>query len=229
MSVSLLVLRPRAVRLLELVASIAVREHLRAEKRAVTGGELLIPTVVLDIVRERVEEASKLLKHVRLRSVPGKARQTVAGVIPEAVWTEQCAKLNELAIDRQILVRQPSGTYRPISQVTPKTGDRVAIRLTLTGGQDMQFVCLTDARAACFEPVDQLSGYRCRESICYYQEVRNTETRFYFDFLPKGTYVITYELDIDRPGDYTQGLSTIQCLYAPQIIARTPAQTIVVK
>lgn len=71
---------------------------LRAEKRAVTGGELLIPTVVLDIVRERVEEASKLLKHVRLRSVPGKARQTVAGVIPEAVWTEQCAKLNELAI-----------------------------------------------------------------------------------------------------------------------------------
>lgn len=71
---------------------------LRAEKRAVTGGELLIPTVVLDIVRERVEEASKLLKHIRLRSVPGKARQTVAGVIPEAVWTEQCAKLNELAI-----------------------------------------------------------------------------------------------------------------------------------
>lgn len=139
------------------------------------------------------------------------------------------ASVNELAIDRQILVRQPSGTYRPISQVAPKTGDRVAIRLTLTVGQDMQFVCLTDARAACFEPVDQLSGYRCRESICYYQEVKNAETRFYFDYLPKGTYVIAYELDIDRPGDYTQGLSSIQCLYAPQIIARTPAQTIVVK
>ena len=139
------------------------------------------------------------------------------------------ASVNELAIDRQILVRQPSGTYLPISQVAPKTGDRVAIRLTLTVGQDMQFVCLTDARAACFEPVDQLSGYRCRESICYYQEVKNAETRFYFDYLPKGTYVIAYELDIDRPGDYTQGLSSIQCLYAPQIIARTPAQTIVVK
>lgn len=147
----------------------------------------------------------------------------------DEVKNVSAASVNELAIDRQILVRQPSGTYRPISQVAPKTGDRVAIRLTLTVGQDMQFVCLTDARAACFEPVDQLSGYRCRENICYYQEVRNTETRFYFDFLPKGTYVITYELDIDRPGDYTQGLSTIQCLYAPQIIARTPAQTIVVK
>lgn len=147
----------------------------------------------------------------------------------DEVKNVSAASVNELAIDRQILVRQSSGTYRPISQVAPKTGDRVAIRLTLTVGQDMQFVCLTDARAACFEPVDQLSGYRCRESICYYQEVKNDETRFYFDFLPKGTYIITYELDIDRPGDYTQGLSTIQCLYAPQIIARTPAQTIVVK
>lgn len=141
----------------------------------------------------------------------------------------EAASVNELALDRQILVRQPSGTYVPINTVALKTGDRVAVRLTLTVGQDMQFVCLTDNRAACLEPVDQLSGYTYRERIGYYQEVKNTETRFYFDFLPKGTYVITYELNVDRPGEYTQGLSTIQCLYAPQIIARTPAQTIIVK
>lgn len=139
------------------------------------------------------------------------------------------ASVKELAIDRQILVRQPSGTYVPLNTVALKTGDRVSIRLTITAGQDLQFVCLTDSRAACLEPVDQLSGYNCRERICYYQEVKNAETRFYFDFLPKGTYVITYELNVDRPGDYTQGLSTIQCLYAPQLIARTPAQTIIVK
>lgn len=69
-----------------------------AEKRAVTGGDLLIPQVVLDIVRQQTEEASKLIKHVNLRSVPGKARQNIAGVIPEAVWTEMCATLNELTI-----------------------------------------------------------------------------------------------------------------------------------
>lgn len=141
----------------------------------------------------------------------------------------EAASVNELALDRQILVRQPSGTYVPINTVALKPGDRVAVRLTLTVGQDMQFVCLTDNRAACLEPVDQLSGYTYRERIGYYQEVKNTETRFYFDFLPKGTYVISYELNVDRPGEYTQGLSTIQCLYAPQIIARTPAQTIIVK
>ncbi len=139
------------------------------------------------------------------------------------------AAVNELDIDRQIFVRQPSGTYVPLNEVALKTGDRVAIRFTITVGQDMQFVCLTDSRAACFEPADQLSGYTCRERICYYQEMKNTETRFYFDFLPKGTYVIAYELNVDRPGVYTQGLSTIQCLYAPQMIARMPAQAIIVK
>ena len=142
------------------------------------------------------------------------------------------ASVEDLALSRQIVVRQQgvqSATYVPLNRVTLKTGDRIAIRLTISVGRDMQFVCLTDSRAACFEPTEQLSGYKCRERICYYEEVKNTETRFYFDFLPKGTYVISYELDVDRPGEYTQGLSTIQCLYAPQIIARTPAQTIIIK
>ena len=74
-----------------------VRE-LGGQKRAVTGSELLIPTVVLDLLRENITETSKLYKHVNVRSVPGKARQNVMGTIPEAVWTEMCAKLNELAL-----------------------------------------------------------------------------------------------------------------------------------
>lgn len=74
-----------------------VRE-LGHEKRSVTGAELLIPTVMLDLLRENIGAYSKLISKVNLRSVPGKARQTVAGAIPEAVWTEMCAKLNELAV-----------------------------------------------------------------------------------------------------------------------------------
>lgn len=72
-----------------------VRE-LGSQKRAISGSELLIPTVVLDLIRENIEGYSKLYKHVNVRRVPGKARQTVMGTIPEAVWTEMCAKLNEL-------------------------------------------------------------------------------------------------------------------------------------
>lgn len=72
--------------------------ELAGQKRAVNGAELLIPTVVLDLLREQIGEYSKLLRHVNLRSVPGKARQVIAGAIPEAVWTEACATLNELDI-----------------------------------------------------------------------------------------------------------------------------------
>lgn len=72
--------------------------ELGAQKRSISGGDLLIPTVVLDLIRENVAEYSKLYKHVRVRQVPGKARQTVMGAIPEGVWTEMCAKLSNLNV-----------------------------------------------------------------------------------------------------------------------------------
>lgn len=69
------------------------------EKRAVSGSELLIPDVVLDLLRDNMDQYSKLIKYVRLRRVGGKARQTIAGDIPEAIWTEATGKLNELNLD----------------------------------------------------------------------------------------------------------------------------------
>lgn len=65
-------------------------------KRAVTGADLTIPTAVLEPIRQNIMDYSKLVRRVRLRTVSGKARQTVMGTIPEAVWTEMCAKLNEI-------------------------------------------------------------------------------------------------------------------------------------
>lgn len=67
-----------------------------SNKRAVTGADLTIPEVVLDLIRQNIMDYSKLVRRVRLRPVSGKARQTVMGTIPEAVWTEMCAKLNEI-------------------------------------------------------------------------------------------------------------------------------------
>lgn len=67
-----------------------------AEKRAITGGGYTIPTVLLDVLRETITESSKLIKYVNVQQVAGTARQTVMGTIPEGVWTEMCAKLNEL-------------------------------------------------------------------------------------------------------------------------------------
>ena len=71
---------------------------LAKEKRSITGGELLIPNVLLPLIREEVAKYSKLIKFVNLQQVGGTARQTIMGTVPEAVWTEMCAKLNELAL-----------------------------------------------------------------------------------------------------------------------------------
>lgn len=75
-----------------------VREMI-GQKRSVQGGALLIPTVVLELIRENIDEFSKLSKHVNLRQVSGRSRQPVTGLIPEAVWTEMCAALNNLEIN----------------------------------------------------------------------------------------------------------------------------------
>ena len=71
---------------------------LGTQNRAITGAELTIPSVMLELLRENIEEYSKLYKHVRVQSVPGKARQTIQGTIPEAVWTEMNAAINELSL-----------------------------------------------------------------------------------------------------------------------------------
>ena len=68
------------------------------EKRAVTGGQLLIPEIMLPMIRQAVEDRSQLIKYVNLQQVGGTARETVMGTVPEAVWTEMCANLNELAL-----------------------------------------------------------------------------------------------------------------------------------
>ena len=69
-----------------------------SQRRSISGGDLLIPEIMLPVLRTVVEESSKLLKHVNLQHVRGTSRQTIVGVIPEAVWTEMCAKLNELQL-----------------------------------------------------------------------------------------------------------------------------------
>lgn len=82
----------------EVKGFLARAREIGKEKRAISGGELLIPTVVLSLIRENITKYSKLISKVNLANVPGKARQNVMGTIPEAVWTEMCGKLNELAL-----------------------------------------------------------------------------------------------------------------------------------
>ncbi len=101
-------------------------------------------------------------------------------------------------------------------------GDRVKVRITIQATQDFDFVQVSDKRAACLEPTQQLSGYR----YGYYCSPKDYVTNYYFDRMAKGKHVVETEYFIDREGTYTTGTCTVQCAYAPEYYGRTHAQTL---
>ena len=110
---------------------------------------------------------------------------------------------------------------------TAKVGERVKVRLTITSERDLDFVQLQDKRAACMEPVKQLSGYDWR--LGCYVSPRDNVTNYYFDRLPKGKHVVETEYYIDRAGKYETGTCTVQCAYASEYRGTTHSQTLKVE
>ena len=110
----------------------------------------------------------------------------------------------------------------PITETAPlKVGDKVIVRLTVRTDRDLEFVHLKDMRAAAFEPVEQLSGVKWQGGTIYYQTSKDASTNFYFDVMPRGTYVFEYGVFVTRSGDYSNGITTIQCMYAPEFTSHT--------
>lgn len=110
-----------------------------------------------------------------------------------------------------------------------KIGDKVIIRLTLSLKQDMEFLHVKDLRAACFEPVEQLSGNQWKFGTVYYQDTKDAVTNFFFNSLLKGTYVLEYAVWINQAGEYQDGIATFQSIYAPEYNAFSNAVKITVK
>lgn len=102
-----------------------------------------------------------------------------------------------------------------------RVGDKVVVRLVIRADRDMEFVQLKDMRAACFEPVDQTSGVQWNGGTIYYRTTRDASTNFYFDHLSKGTYTFEYGVFVARSGEYKNGITSIQCLYAPEFVSHT--------
>lgn len=142
------------------------------------------------------------------------------------------AQGNEMKISKSLFVEQTSTNGKsmlPIAQTTLKKGDKVITRLVVTTDRDLEFVALKDLRAACFEPVNQLSGCAWKEGAIYYQTTKDASTQFFFQYLPKGTYVFEYELWVNNTGAYSSGMAEIQCQYAPEFTAHSGGESIIVK
>ncbi len=110
-----------------------------------------------------------------------------------------------------------------------QVGDKVVMRLTVRVDRDMEFVHLKDMRASCFEPIETLSGIRWQNRTYYYQSTKDASTNFYFDHLAKGTYVFEYPVYANRTGEYSNGITTIQCMYAPEFVSHTGGIKVVVR
>jgi uncharacterized protein YfaS (alpha-2-macroglobulin family) len=131
----------------------------------------------------------------------------------------------ELNVEKSLFIETitPAGkALLPVTEERPlRVGDKVVVRLTVRSDRDLEYVLLKDLRASCFEPAEQLSGVRWKQSTVYYQTMRDASMSFYFYNLPKGVYVFEYPLYVNNAGDYSNGITTIQCLYAPEVVAHT--------
>ena len=151
------------------------------------------------------------------------AEKTSTGTSWGAVYAQFMQPVSDIAdqksgisVKREILAPESS----PL-----KVGQRIKVRLTIEADRDYDFVQIVDKRAACMEPVSQLSGYHWG----YYCAPKDNATCYYFHMLPKGKRIIETEYYIDRAGRYETGTCTVQCAYAPEFRGTTKSQTIIVE
>jgi uncharacterized protein YfaS (alpha-2-macroglobulin family) len=110
----------------------------------------------------------------------------------------------------------------PVEQSTPlKPGDKLKVRIELRVDRDMEYVHMKDLRASALEPVNVLSSYKWQGGLGYYETTKDASTNFFFPFLRKGTYVFEYPLFVTHTGNFSNGITTIQSMYAPEFSAHS--------
>ncbi len=140
--------------------------------------------------------------------------------------TQQVA-IDELSIHKEYYIYSTDGKLTPATSL--HVGDKVQVRTVIKCNRDLDFVTVVDERASCFEPVDQLSGYRRGDGSWYYLETKDSKTNIFFHSLDKGTHIISYDVNVTAPGRYNAGVASAQCQYAPQIAAHSSGTLIEVK
>src|SRR5690606_37502219 len=116
-----------------------------------------------------------------------------------------------------------------ITAATPlKVGDKVTVRMILNTDRNMEFIHLKDMRAAGFEPLNVISGYEWKNGLGYYQSTKDASTNFYIENMPKGKYIFEYDYICNASGTFSNGITTLQNYYAPQMNAHTKGTKITI-
>ena len=132
---------------------------------------------------------------------------------------------NGLSVSRQLYKGDEA-----LNESAPlKVGDKITVRLTVKADRDMDFVQIKDDRAACMEPLQAVSGFRWSNGLGYYQATKDASTQFFIDQMRKGTYVIEYQVYVNRTGEYQAGIATVQSAYAPEFGGHTGGYRVMVE
>lgn len=125
-----------------------------------------------------------------------------------------------LTIVKQLFLESDSPTGPVLKPVADgqllHRGDKIKVRIEIRVDRAMEYVHLKDMRAAGFEPVNVLSGYKWQGNLGYYESTRDLATNFFIDYLPRGTFVFEYPLVVSLRGEMSNGVATMQCMYAPE-------------
>ncbi len=159
-------------------------------------------------------------------------KKTDDGVAWGAMYWQYFEQLNKITthktplhLEKKLFIEENSPTgpiMRPISaNNTLKVGDKIKVRIELRVDRDMEYVHMKDMRASGFEPINVISRYKYQDGLGYYESTRDAATNFFISYLRKGTYVFEYPLRVTHNGNFSNGITTIQCMYAPEFTSHS--------
>ncbi|RAV27999.1 hypothetical protein DN748_15740 [Sinomicrobium soli] len=159
-------------------------------------------------------------------------KKTSPGVAWGALYWQYFEDLDQITsaatgirFKKELFLKKLTDQGPELQRITEKTpiqvGDLVTVRLEIKNDRDMEFVHIKDMRASGFEPVNVLSGYRWQGGLGYYESTRDAATNFFADRMPKGVYVFEYDLRAGNSGDFSNGITSLQCMYAPEMSAHS--------
>jgi uncharacterized protein YfaS (alpha-2-macroglobulin family) len=152
-------------------------------------------------------------------------------------YLEQMDKITpsqtDIHLERKYFIKKQTDAGPVLQEVDashqPKTGDLLKVVVYLKAGRDYEYVQLKDLRPAGTEPVTTLSEYKYQDGLSYYQVTKDVATNFFISYLNKGSYVFEYELRVAQPGNFSTGITSIQCMYAPEFNAHSEGSRVVFK
>lgn len=137
-----------------------------------------------------------------------------------------------LSLKKNIFLKTNTARGEEILEITNKThlkvGDLLRVRIELRSDRNMEFLHMKDMRASGLEPVNVISKYKWQDGLGYYESTKDASTNFFFDYLPKGVYVFEYDLRVNNAGNMSNGITTIQSMYAPEFSSHSEGNRILV-